>query len=67
MTSEVREYVNKNMKRFEFAKTAVGYSHFCMLCALEDIEPWSPSLYNACTGCIINKDGNFDIWKALAE
>ena len=55
------------MKRFEFAKTAVGYSHFCMLCALEDIEPWSPSLYNACTGCIINKDGNFDIWKALAE
>ena len=55
------------MKRFEFAKTAVGYSHFCMLCALEDIEPWSPGLYNACTGCIINKDGNFDIWKALTE
>lgn len=67
MTSEVREYVDRNRKLFEFAKTAAGYSHFCMLCALEDIEPWSPGLYNACTGCITNKNGNFDIWKALAE
>ena len=67
MTGGVKEYVGRNEKLFEFAKTAAGYSHFCMLCALEGLEPWSPGMYSACAGCANDKDGGFDVWKALAE
>ena len=67
MISGVREYVGRNEKLVELAKGSAGYSHFCMRCALEGFEPWSPGMYEVYMGCSEDKDGSFDVWKAMAE
>ena len=67
MIKGVNEYVDRNEKLVELAKDSAGYSHFCMRCALEGVEPWTPGMYETYMGCVEDKDGSFDVWKALSE